>query len=58
MLNRKYTLLILFSLNFLLTAFVLLRYGAASVNNWMLILSVYLFSAAIYRILGMVEGYR
>lgn len=58
MLNRKYTLLILFSLNFLLTAFVLFRYGATSVNNWMLILSVFLFSTAIYRILGMVEGYK
>ena len=58
MLNRKYTLIILFSLNFLLIAFVLLRYGAGSLNNWMLILSVMLFSAAIYRILGMVEGYR
>ena len=57
MLNRKWTIGILLALNAGVDTTVAARYGLASVNNWLLIVSLALLSLAAYRVLGMVEGY-
>ena len=57
MLNRKLTIGVLFALNAGADGYVAMRYGLAAINNWLLIVSLGLLSWAIYRVLGMVEGY-
>lgn len=58
MLNRTVVISILSVMNIALFGLVATRFGLASLNNWLLIVSVFLFSLAVYRLLGMVEGYR
>jgi len=58
MLNRKLTIGILAVVNIVLFVLIGINYGLASVNNWLLIVSIAFMSMAIYRVLGMVEGYR
>lgn len=58
MLNRSIVIAILVSLNFVLDSIIGFRYGLSSLNNWLLIISCGLLSLAIYRLLGMVEGYK
>lgn len=58
MLNRPLVIGILGIFNALAIGSVAARYGLASLNNWLLIVSVFLFSLAVYRVLGMVEGYK
>lgn len=58
MLNRPLTIGILGAINLLVLGSIVTRYGLSSINNWLLIVSVFFLSLAIYRILGMVEGYK
>jgi hypothetical protein len=58
MLNRKLTMGILAAINAVLFTLIAFNYGLASMNNWLLIVSIAFMSMAIYRVLGMVEGYR
>ena len=58
MLNRKITISVLALLNFFLVGAVAMRFGLGSLNNWLLIVSVFFMTLAIYRVLGMVEGYK
>lgn len=44
-------------LNIGVDAYVALQYSLSSVNNWLLIVSLFLLSLAIYQVLGIVEGY-
>lgn len=58
MLNKKMVISILTTLNVSLLGYVATNYGLTSINNWLLIVSFFLLSLAIYRILGIVEGYK
>ncbi len=58
MLNRKLVISILSILNLSLLFYIATNYGINSLNNWLLIVSFGLLSLAIYRILGIVEGYK
>lgn len=58
MLNRPIVIGILGAFNMLTIGSVASRYGLASLNNWLLIVSVFFLSLAVYRVLGMVEGYK
>lgn len=58
MLNRNIVISILALANILTTSFVGIKYGLASVNNWLLILSTLFLSITIYRLLGLLEGYK
>lgn len=58
MLNKKLIISILVILNLLLLSYIAFNYGLTSINNWLLIGSFALLSLAIYRILGIVEGYK
>lgn len=58
MLNRALVIGILVGLNLLLDIFIGMRYGLSSLNNWLLMISCGLLGLAIYRLLGMVEGYK
>lgn len=57
MLNRKIVIGVLSMLNIGVDAYVALQYSLSSVNNWLLIVSLFLLSLAIYQVLGIVEGY-
>ncbi len=57
MLNRKLTIGILAGINVLVSGYIAVEYGLASINNWLLIMSLALLSLAAYQILGLVEGY-
>ncbi|MBL7818936.1 MAG: hypothetical protein JNL70_28305 [Saprospiraceae bacterium] len=58
MLNRTLTISILVSLNVLVFVGIASKYDLASVNNWLMIASIAFMSMGIYRVLGMVEGYK
>lgn len=57
MLNRKLTIGILTGINVLVSGYIAVGYGLASINNWLLIVSLALLSLAAYQVLGLVEGY-
>jgi hypothetical protein len=58
MLNRKLTITLLALVNSSTVFIVASKFGLASLNNWLLIVSTFFFSTAVYKILGMVEGYK
>lgn len=58
MLNRTLTISILAVLNLLVFIGIASKYSLASLNNWMMIISLALLSMGIYRVLGLVEGYK
>lgn len=58
MLNRYITIGVIGGLNLALDFFIGFKYGLHSLNNWLLMLSCAFLGLAIYRLLGMVEGYR
>jgi hypothetical protein len=58
MLNKRLTIGILVVLNAILFCFMAVKYGLGSVNNWLMIVSCGLLSLGVYRVLGMVEGYK
>ncbi len=57
MLNRKWVIGLLVVLNAGVDLYMAIRHGLSSINNWLLIVSLGLLSLAVYRVLGMVEGY-
>lgn len=57
MLNRKWVIGLLVVLNAGVDLYMAIRHGLYSINNWLLIVSLGLLSLAVYRVLGMVEGY-
>lgn len=58
MLNRYFTISILVTLNAFVFIGIAKNHSLASVNNWLMIASCAFLSMAIYRVLGMVEGYK
>lgn len=58
MLNKKLIISILSILNLTLLFYIAFNYGLTTLNNWLLIVSFALLSLSIYRILGIVEGYK
>ena len=58
MLNRHFVVIVLLVLNAGVDVFIASRFGLASVNNWLLIVSMALLSLAAYQVLGIVEGYK
>lgn len=57
MLNRKIVIGLLSVLNIGVDVYIVAQYGLSSINNWLLIVSLFLLSLAIYQVLGIVEGY-
>jgi hypothetical protein len=58
MLNKKLVISILGIINVALLFYIASTYGLTSINNWLLIVSFALLSLTIYRVLGIVEGYK
>jgi hypothetical protein len=58
MLNRHLVVAILAGVNVITTGFVGIKYGFDSLNNWLLILSTFFMSITVYRLLGLLEGYK
>lgn len=58
MLNRTLTISILASLNAFVFVGIASKYSLASMNNWMMICSLAFLSMGIYRVLGLVEGFK
>jgi len=57
MLNRKWIIGILLFVNTGVDIYIGTCFGLASINNWLLIVSLALMSLAAYQVLGIVEGY-
>jgi hypothetical protein len=57
MLNRKLIIGILLVVNAGVDIYISTCFGLASINNWLLIVSLALMSLAAYQVLGIVEGY-
>jgi hypothetical protein len=58
MVSRKVVVSTLVVINVACVFFVLSRYDAYSINTWLLLFSLAAMSVAIYRVVGMVEGYK